>query len=141
MRDDSDPIKVFIADDSSVIRQRVATMLAERAIEIVGEAETPQDAIEGILAARPHVVILDFYLQGGTGLQVLRAVRHQEPSIRFVVFSNYTAPPYRKRFLGEGAHHVLDKSYEFHQLANAIEQVARSARTVGTADPENTDRR
>jgi len=125
MRDDSDSIKVFIADDSPVIRERVATMLAGRAVEIVGEAETPQASIQGILAARPDVVILDFHLQGGTGLQVLRAVLPIDPSIRFVMFSNYTAPPYRERYLGEGAHHVLDKSNDFHELANAVEKIAR----------------
>ena len=69
------PVKVFLVDDSAPIRIRVAAMLAARRMDIVGEASTPRAAIEGILAARPDVVVLDVGLCGGSGLQVLRAVR------------------------------------------------------------------
>lgn len=115
------PVKVFLADDSAMIRDRVAAMLATRAMDVVGEAETPQASIEGILAAQPDVVVLDVQLEGGTGLQVLRAVREQEPGIAFVVFSNNAGPAYRKRYLGEGAERFLDKTTEFDQLVTAVE--------------------
>ena len=120
------PVRVFLADDSALIRQRVAAMLARRAMEIVGQADTPQQSIDGILAVRPDVVVLDVQLEGGTGLQVLRAVRQIEPGIAFIVFSNYAAPPYRKRYLGEGAWRFLDKAAEFDQLVDAVEQARRS---------------
>jgi len=113
-------VRVFLADDSLAIRQRVAGLLAERAMSVVGEAATPQDSIQGILAARPDVVVLDVQLEGGTGLQVLRAVRRAQPAIAFVVFSNSATAPYRKRYLGEGARRFLDKTSEFDQLALAV---------------------
>jgi DNA-binding NarL/FixJ family response regulator len=122
------PVRVFLADDSAAIRERVAQMLTVRSIDIVGEAETPQASIDGILAVHPDVVVLDVQLEGGTGLQVLRAVRQAEPGIAFVVFSNNSAPAYRKRYLGEGARCFLDKSSEFDRLAAAVSEV--SARPV-----------
>ncbi|CAA9412661.1 MAG: response regulator receiver domain protein (CheY-like) [uncultured Ramlibacter sp.] len=122
------PLRIFLADDSAAIRQRVAQMLSVEAMDIVGEAETPQGSIEGILAARPDVVVLDVQLEGGNGLQVLRAVREAAPGVAFVVFSNNSAPAYRKRYLGAGAARFLDKSSEFDQLATAVAQV--SLRTV-----------
>lgn len=122
------PVRVFLADDSAAIRERVAQILSVRAVDIVGQAETPQASIDGILAAHPDVVVLDVQLEGGTGLQVLRAVRQAEPGIAFVVFSNNSAPAYRKRYLGEGARLFLDKSSEFDQLAAAVADV--SARPV-----------
>lgn len=112
--------KVFLADDSPAIRRRVAGMLAERALEVVGEAETPQACVAGILATHPDVVVLDVQLDGGQGLEVLRAVRGAEPRIAFVVFSNNSGPAYRKRYLGAGAARFLDKSAEFEQLADAV---------------------
>lgn len=115
------PVKVFLADDSALIRNRVAEMLGASAMDIVGQAETPQASIDGILAAHPDVVVLDVQLEGGTGLQVLRAVRQAAPDIAFVVFSNNAGPAYRKRYLGEGADQFLDKSTEFDQLAGAVE--------------------
>ncbi len=122
------PVTVFLADDSTAIRQRVSAMLAPRAIRIVGEAATPQACIEGILATRPAVVVLDVQLEGGTGLQVLRAVHLTAPQIAFIVFSNHSGPAYRKRYLSAGAMHFLDKSTEVDQLASVIKKVSQYAK-------------
>jgi DNA-binding NarL/FixJ family response regulator len=119
------PVKVFLADDSALIRERVAAMLASRAMAIVGQAETPKASIDGILSARPDVVVLDVQLEGGSGLEVLRAVRQAAPGIAFVVFSNNSNPAYRKRYLGEGAMRFLDKSTEFDQLVPAVETASQ----------------
>jgi two-component system response regulator DesR len=120
------PVKVFLADDSALIRERVAAMLASRAMAIVGQAETPKASIEGILLARPDVVVLDVQLEGGSGLEVLRAIRQEAPDIAFVVFSNNSNPAYRKRYLGEGALSFLDKSTEFDQLVPAVETASQN---------------
>jgi two-component system response regulator DesR len=114
------PLKVFLADDSAPIRARITVLLASAALQVVGEAETPQACIAGILDTRPDVVVLDVQLRGGQGLEVLRAVRHAAPRIAFVVFSNNSAPVYRKRYLGAGAARFLDKSTESDQLARAV---------------------
>ena len=114
------PVRVFLADDSALIRSRVAAMLGVNEMTIVGQAETPQGSIDGILATAPDVVVLDVQLDGGSGLQVLRAVRQAAPEIAFVVFSNNAGPAYRKRYLREGAVRFLDKSTESDQLAQAV---------------------
>ena len=118
------PVKVFLADDSALIRDRVAAMLVARSMHVVSAAATPEGSIAGILAAHPDVVVLDAQLEGGTGLEVLRAVRGADPAIAFVVFSNNAGPAYRKRYLGEGAQRFLDKTSEFDQLAAAVEQAS-----------------
>lgn len=112
--------RVFLADDSDLIRSRVSALLAENAMQVVGEAATPERCISGILSSGAQVVVLDAQLEGGTGLEVLRAVRQADPGIAFVVFSNNAAPAYRKRYLGEGAVSFLDKSSDFEQLPTAI---------------------
>jgi DNA-binding NarL/FixJ family response regulator len=119
------PLKVFLADDSAMIRERVAAMLAAGEMSVVGEAVSPQASIQGILAAHPDVVVLDIQLEGGTGLEVLKAVRLADPAIAFVVFSNNSAPAYRKRYLAEGACLFLDKTTEFDQLLPAIHSASQ----------------
>ena len=121
------PLKVFIADDSSLIRNRVGVLLAATGMLVVGEAGTPGGSIEGILSARPHVVVLDIHLEGGTGWEVLRAVRSAAPDIAVVVFSNTAGPAYRQRYLSGGAASFLDKSTEFDQLAQAVAATGRAA--------------
>ena len=108
-----------------MICERVAAMLEAQAMDVVGHAPTPQDSIAGILASRPDVVVLDVQLEGGSGLEVLRAVRGTDPGIAFVVFSNNAAPAYRKRYLGEGAQRFLDKTAEFDQLVDAVEHASQ----------------
>jgi DNA-binding NarL/FixJ family response regulator len=114
------PVRVFLADDSALIRGRVADLLGARGMAIVGQAETPQSSIDGILDLHPDVVVLDVRLEGGSGLQVLRAVRDADPDIAFVVFSNSSSPAYRQRYLDEGADRFLDKTDEFDQLVVAV---------------------
>jgi len=119
--------RVFLADDSSLIRSRVAALLGDHAMLVVGQGGTPQACIDGILSSHPEVVVLDVQLEGGTGLQVLRAVRQAAPDIAFVVFSNNAAAAYRKRYLGEGATSFLDKSSDFEQLPSAIADAGHRA--------------
>ncbi len=119
------PVRVFLADDSALIRSRVAAMLGVNEMTIVGQAGTPQESIDGILATAPDVVVLDVQLDGGSGLQVLRAVRQAAPEIAFVVFSNNAGPAYRKRYLREGAARFLDKSTESDQLAQAVARASQ----------------
>lgn len=119
------PVKVFLVDDSVLIRNRVASMLAGDTIDVVGQSHTPQGSITGILAVHPDVVVLDIQLEGGVGLEVLRAIRQAAPGIAFVVFSNNASPAYRKRYAGEGADDFLDKSTEFDRLARAVLNAAQ----------------
>lgn len=118
------PLKVFLAEDSAPIRERIASLLGEAAMHVVGAGASPAACIEGILAAHPDVVVLDIQLEGGSGLQVLQAVRGAVPDVAFVVFSNNSAPVYRRRYLGEGADEFLDKSTEFDQLPRAVAAAA-----------------
>ena len=126
-------MRVFLADDSAAIRERVGGLLATCAIDVVGQAETPLASIHGILAAQPDVVVLDVQLDGGTGLDVLRAVRRVDPAIAFVVFSNNAGPAYRRRYLQEGATAFLDKSTEFQQLAGAVSAARLAPQTAPSA--------
>jgi DNA-binding NarL/FixJ family response regulator len=113
------PLRVFLADDSAPIRERIAAMLPA-AMTVVGEGATPGDCIASILQTHPDVVVLDVQLEGGHGLEVLRAVRAADPQVAFVVLSNNSLPAYRKRYLQSGAAGFLDKSTEFDQLCAAI---------------------
>lgn len=121
------PVKVFLADDSALIRTRVAAMLGAPVMNIVGQAETPAACIAGILATQPDVVVLDVQLDGGQGLEVLRAVHPVAPRIAFIVFSNNSGPAYRKRYLEAGATRFLDKTAEFDQLPQAVATACTAA--------------
>jgi two-component system response regulator DevR len=113
--------KVFIAEDFLPVRQRLAELLTTvDNVDIVGEAETPTDAVSGILEQQPDWVVLDFDLRGGTGVEVLRSVRPQAPSIRFIVLSNCPNSQYRRACIESGAGWFFDKSTEFGKVRDVI---------------------
>jgi len=126
-------VKVFLADYSVRVRESVAAILAARGLKIVGKATTPQDATYGIQATRPDVVVLDTQLEGGNGIQVLRAVRRTNPGVAFIVFSIQAGAALRLDYLVAGANCFLDKATEFRQLLNAVTKIGSSPNAYALA--------
>ena len=113
--------RVFIVEDSASIRSRLVELLGEiDGVCVVGEAETPDEAVAGIRETQPHCVVLDFQLLGGTGVDVLRAVHPGSPEIAFVVLTNHPTAQYRRVCMEAGANWFLDKSTEFGKLKDVV---------------------
>jgi DNA-binding NarL/FixJ family response regulator len=112
---------VFIVEDSASIRTRLVEMLEDvEGIRIVGEAESPAAATAAIIETVPDVVILDFQLIGGTGVEVMRAVRPVLPEVAFLVLTNHPNPQYRRICMEAGARWFFDKSTEFGRIKDVI---------------------
>ena len=116
---------VFLVEDSAPIRARLAEMLdAMDGVSIVGEANAPAAAIEGILRTHPDSVVLDFRLLGGTGLEVLRRICPLDPGIVFIILTDHAEPQYRKVCMQAGASYFLDKATEFEKVRDVIAGLA-----------------
>ncbi|MCB0178106.1 MAG: response regulator transcription factor [Anaerolineae bacterium] len=119
-------MKVFIADDSLIVREHLVTMFDELAgIEIVGQAETVAEAVTAIQKLHPDVVILDIRMPGGSGIDVLKRVKQGEVTPIVIILTNYPYPGYRQKCLQAGADFFLDKSTEFDQIPKLFEQLKR----------------
>jgi DNA-binding NarL/FixJ family response regulator len=107
-------VNVFIVEDAPEIRSRLVKMLQTVAgIHVVGEAESVNEAIEGVLASSADTLLLDLQLKDGTGLDVLARVKTARPALRTIVLTNLASPQYREASLSAGAEFCLDKSREF----------------------------
>ena len=116
-------LKVFIADDSLIVREHLVTMLDELAgIEIVGQAGTVTEAISAIRNLQPDVVILDIRMPGGSGIDVLENIKQNDSALMVIVLTNYPYPGYRQKCLQAGADFFLDKSTEFDQIPELFER-------------------
>jgi DNA-binding NarL/FixJ family response regulator len=121
-------IKVFIADDSLIVREHLVTMLDELAgIKVVGQAENVAEAISGIRILQPDVVILDIRMPGGNGIDVLQTIKQDEVAPMVIILTNYPYPAYRQKCLQAGADFFLDKSTEFDQIPELFERFKRGA--------------
>jgi DNA-binding NarL/FixJ family response regulator len=113
--------RVFIVEDSPPIRDHLVEMLGDLSgVAVVGHAETPDDAIAGILRTHPDCVVLDYQLIGGTAVDVLRAIHPQSPQVVFLVLTNHPIPQYRRVCLEAGASCFFDKSLEFGKVRDVV---------------------
>ncbi len=116
------PLGVFLVEDSALIRTRLEAMIALAGAATAGHANTASGAIRSILDARPDLVILDIQLADGTGFDVLRALAEQAPGMDVVLYSNFSAYPYRQLAERLGARGFFDKSMEFEGIRDAVAQ-------------------
>lgn len=120
-RAQSAAVKVFLVEDSPLLRERLEKMLgAIPGARTVGHAPTARAAIAGIEAAQPDAVVLDIQLEEGTGFDVMRAVRASAPGTRFYVLTNFAHEGYRRMAEKLGARGFFDKSREFEALQAAL---------------------
>ena len=118
-------IKLFIADDSSVIRERLVSLINVLGrFDVVGVAKTIQESITGVAKLMTDVLILDMAMPGGSGYKVLQAVKLRPSAHLIIVLTNY--PDYRQRSLAEGADYFFDKPAECDQLL-LLERLQRDA--------------
>lgn len=116
--------RVFIVDDSVAIRERLVSMLAEiDGISVVGEAESPIDAIEGIVRTCPDTVVLDICLRSGNGIDVLHGLQFRVSGIVFIVLTNLSSSHYRKVYTEAGASYFLDKHTEFGKITGILAEL------------------
>jgi len=123
-------VKVFIVEDSPVIRQNLVGALEEMApVTVVGHAEGAL-AAKAVLTEEPppcDLAIVDVFLRDGTGLDVLRAMRDQGSRVTRVVFTNYATPEMRTQCLALGADRVFDKSADIDALIDYCIDLAPKA--------------
>ncbi|PYT96983.1 MAG: response regulator [Acidobacteria bacterium] len=120
-------MRVFITDDSKIVVERMADLLKDVAgVEVVGQAGNALDAILSIQQTNPDAVILDLQMPGGSGLDVLRAIRRGHPGLQVLICTNYPYPQYRCECLAAGANYFLDKSADFDKIPTIFRQLIRS---------------
>ena len=121
-------LRVYLVEDSAIVRERLETMVTAIAgARTVGSASRADDAIRGILAEHPDVVVLDMKLEQVSGFDVLRAVHDADPSIDVYMLSNFAAEPYRRLAEKLGAREFFDKSNEIERVREVL--LARSEPT------------
>ncbi|MCT2338535.1 response regulator transcription factor [Corynebacterium sp. p3-SID1056] len=118
-------VRVFLVDDHSVFRAGVRAELAEK-VEIVGEAGTVAEAIEGIRETAPDVVLLDVHMPDGGGLAVLRAVQkmqQEDAGAKFLCLSVSDAAEDVIALIRAGARGYVTKNIDGAELAEAVARV------------------
>ena len=119
----TDPIRIIVVDDHPVVREGTAALLAaEPGIEVVGTAESIDEANAVIRRVEPDVLLLDIRLGADSGLRLLGGGDARGPAI--IVLTSYDYPQYAEAALRLGASGFVLKTAPIAELLDAIRRVA-----------------
>ncbi len=119
-------IKVLIADDHTLVRQGIRSLLALAAdIEIVGEAADGREAIKKVRQLAPDVVLMDLAMPNMGGLEATRRIRKEFPATKILVVTQYDDSEYVIPVIEAGARGFVTKMASPLELASAIQAVYR----------------
>jgi two-component system response regulator DevR len=124
-------LKVFIADDSALVRERLAALISEiEGVEVVGQARDAPEALEGIQHLRPDAVTLDIRMPGNNGIQVLELIKKSTAAPVVIMLTAFPYPQYRQKCLEAGAEYFFDKATEFERVAQVVKQLAGGSKCL-----------
>ncbi len=124
MIDTDNAMDVLVIENSSVLRRRLVDSLRQiEGINIIGEVSGAEEAITYFNKHKPNLVILDIGLSGGSGIDVLRAIKQGKNPAKIIVMTNYPYPQYRKKCFELGADYFFDKSVNFQDVIKVVSQL------------------
>jgi NarL family two-component system response regulator LiaR len=130
----SQPIRVLLVDDHTMVRRGLATFLKVfDDLQLAGEAENGTDAIQRCAEIRPDVVLMDMVMPGMDGVGATRAICQKYPQVQVIALTSFKEGELIKDALEAGAIGYLLKDVSADELARAI-RAAHAGRA--TLSPE-----
>lgn len=122
-------MRVFIVDDHEVVREGLRTVLQKDAhIDVVGEAGSGAEALEGIKATRPDAAVVDYRLSDTTGDQLCRQILQTAPETAVIILTTYLNEEVVRQSLGAGAVAFVTK-------ASGLDELRKALREIETVEP------
>ena len=114
-------IKVIVADDHAVVREGITRTLATSdRIELVGEAETGDQAWLLIKDLTPDVALLDIRMPSMTGIDIIKSINTADLNTKSLILTNYDNPDYILEAISEGAHGYILKAIDPNSLIKSV---------------------
>jgi DNA-binding NarL/FixJ family response regulator len=120
-----EPTRVLVADDHPVVRAGLVSILrADPNIRVVGEAKDGLEAISKSLELKPDVILMDVFMPGGTGLDVMVAVKDKLPGTKVLILTVSDQEDNVFQALRLGAQGYLLKSASINDVVDGVKRVA-----------------
>jgi DNA-binding NarL/FixJ family response regulator len=124
---------VAIIDDHPIVRIGVRLMLeAEDELTCVGEAGSVREAVDLVETAAPDIIVLDLWMGGNDGLELVRNLHAIAPNMDILIYSMNEELVYGPRVLRAGAAGYVMKDSGLAELSKAIRSVCTGERYVSS---------
>ena len=119
-----DRIKVLIVDDHRVVREGLSAILKSKEnIQVLGEAQDGQEAVEEARSLLPDVILMDVSMPKMTGVEATRIIKREFPHIGIIALTMYEEQQYIFDLVRGGATGYLLKDSDSDQIVKAIQSV------------------
>jgi DNA-binding NarL/FixJ family response regulator len=116
--------RVFLVDDHPLVREWLTNLINQQPdLEVCGEAENAANALIGITATEPKLAIIDISLNAASGLELVRDLCIQHPSVVPLVLSMHEEELYAERAMRAGARGYVRKRETSKNILGAIRRV------------------
>lgn len=116
-------IKVVIVDDSDFSRSIIRKMLTDEGIEIVGEANGAEAALQVIKSKKPNIVITDIVMPEVSGIELTERITKSYDDISVIVVSSLSQEHIVLEAIGAGASDFIAKPIQKQQLIDSLEKI------------------
>lgn len=117
-------LRVLIADDHPLFRHGIRALLgATPDVEVVGEANTGEEAISLATSLQPDVILMDIQMPGTNGIDATRRILHESPHIRILMVTMFEEDASVFTAMRAGARGYVLKDTEKTELLRAIRAV------------------
>ena len=129
--------RVLLADDHPMIRTALEAMLRDTEYEIVGTAASGAEALQEIARLRPDILLLDLQMPGGTGMDVLRAIRSGKQPLRVILLTAAIDDSALLEAKALGVQGIVLKNADPAYLLDCLDRVRHGRNWI---DPDLADR-
>lgn len=120
----SQPIRVFVVEDHTVVRQGLIALLSSAPeIEVVGFAKDGREAVDLYVSVMPDVTLMDLQMPVISGVEAIQQIRRTVPAARFIVLTTFDGDEDIYRAMQAGARAYLLKGMDMEELVEAIQAV------------------
>jgi NarL family two-component system response regulator LiaR len=127
----SNLISVLIVDDHEVVRNGIRSYLeTHQAFEVVGEAESGEQAVRMVAELIPDIVLLDLIMPGMDGVETTRQIKKISPRTQVVILTSYHEDVHIFPALKAGATSYILKDMKMDKLVEALQRAARHEVTL-----------
>ncbi|HSK71218.1 MAG TPA: response regulator transcription factor [Pyrinomonadaceae bacterium] len=124
-------IKVLIADDHAIVRRGIREIVnSDRQMTIVGEASCGIELLNLAREVKADVIVLDISMPGRNGLETLKDLKRDYPSLPVIILSMYPEDQYAVRVFKAGAAGYMNKETAPEELVAAIKKVYRGGKYI-----------
>jgi len=119
-------LRIVLVDDHSLFRAGIASLLSMRkGMEVVGQAESGEQAVELAREMNPDLVLMDVHMPGIGGIVAARQIRSELPQIKVVMLTVSDQDQDLFEAIRSGAHGYLLKNLEPEELYDYLGGIAR----------------